>query len=131
MLAGRLSSMNHHLRRASKVLAAISGVLISGQAQYAVARDHDACTVRDKNGSVVIIVCPPDLGPQQWHEAAETACANVNSCSAWIWDNPKKAPQKAPPIATGFAKKDVLSSVAIWDNTKKELMTIKRVKKSH
>ena len=120
----------HRFKRASQVLAAISGIMISGGAPYVAAQDNDTCTVRGKNGSVVIIVCAPGLDRQKWHKSAETACANVKACSAWIWDDPKKAPQSIPAIATGIPKKDVLTAVAVWDNDRKELMTIERVKKS-
>ena len=80
----------HRFKRASQVLAAISGIMISGGAPYVAAQDNDTCTVRGKNGSVVIIVCAPGLDRQKWHKSAETACANVKACSAWIWDDPKK-----------------------------------------
>lgn len=122
--------MKHNLKRASQVLASIFGVMTLGGAQYVVAQDIDTCAVNGKNGSVVIIVCPPGLDRQKWQRVAETACAKVKACSAWIWDDPKKAPKSTPAVATKIAKKDVLTAIAIWDNGTRKLMTIERVKKS-
>lgn len=95
----------------------------------AAAQNAGKCTIRDQKGAVTILLCPPGLDRADWHKAGEMACAKIEPCSAWIWSDPKKAPLSAPPLATGIPKEAVLSSVAIWDNDAKKLITISRVKK--
>ena len=95
----------------------------------AAAQNAGKCTIRDQKGAVTLLLCPPGLDKADWRKAGEMACAKIKPCSAWIWDDPDKVPQSAPPLATGIAKEAVLSSVAIWDNDGKKLITISKVKK--
>ena len=117
------------LRQSKTVFFTICCVSGMAAIQHVGAQGESACKVRDQNGAIAIVICPPGLGRADWHKAGEMACANIKPCSAWIWDDPKKAPQSAPPLATGIAKDAVLSSAAIWDNDGKKLITISKVKK--
>ena len=120
--------MKQGFRHYFQVIVTISGMTFWGGVHHAVAQDGATCPVRDKSATVAIVVCPPGLGQEQWRRAGEAACANTKPCSAWIWDDPAKAPEKAPPLPTGVAKNDVLNSVAVWDNDTKQLLTISKVK---
>src|SRR5687767_5652910 len=107
-----------NLKFASPVFLTIAGILGSAGTQEAAAQQaqQGPCAVRDKQGTVAVVICDPGLGQEQWKQAAEAACANVPGCSAWIWDDASKAPTSAPSLPTGIEQRHVLSSVAIWDN---------------
>ena len=103
-----------------------STFLISAHA--ALAQGSNACAVRARDSAVAVVICPPNLGQERWKQAGEAACAEMATCSAWIWDDPSKAPQSAPPLATGLTQKEILSSAAIWDNDAKRLVLIEKVR---
>ena len=108
-------------------LIATCSVLAPGETQ-ALAQNGKTCVLRDQKGTIAILVCPPGFRQEQWRRAGEAACRNIKPCSAWIWDDPKKAPQSTPSLASGIAKKDILTTVAIWDNDTRQLMMIRRMK---
>ena len=110
-----------------RTIAAICCVMAFG-ATPAIGQDGNKCTVRDQKGAVAFVVCPPGLAPADWRKAGQAACSGHKPCSAWIWDNPDKAPKTAPPLANMVEQADVLTTVAIWDNDTQQLMMISKVK---
>ena len=104
----------------------ISAAMIS--AHPALGQGSNACAVRARDSAVAVVICPPNLGQERWKQAGEAACAEMATCSAWIWDDPSKAPQSAPPLATGLTQQEILSSAAIWDNDAKRLVLIEKVR---
>lgn len=84
------------------------------------------CSVRDRSDAVAVVVCRAGLTLEEWRQAAEAACADLRACSAWIWEDPDKAPLRAPKLATGFAKSSILSSVAIWDHDSRRMVLIEK-----
>ena len=90
----------------------------------AAAENAAACSVRDKNGPMVIVVCPPGLDQGELRKAGEAACVDTKPCLAWIWDDVAKAPEKAPPLPDQLAKDAILSSAGIWDNDSQSLIMI-------
>jgi hypothetical protein len=104
----------------------ITAAMIS--AHPALGQGSNACAVRARSSAVAVVICPPNLGQERWKQAGEAACAEMATCSAWIWDDPSKAPQSAPPLATGLTQQEILSSAAIWDNDTKRLVLIERVR---
>lgn len=114
---------------ARRGLVVLSMFFLLGGSGLPGARAEDApqCTVRDRSEAVVLLVCPPGLSREQLRQAGESACGSNALCSAWMWDDAAKAPEKAPPLADGLAKDDILSSIAIWDNDGKQLIMIEQV----
>ena len=47
-----------------------------------------ACLVREGDGSVVVLVCPPSLNAQAWQDAGQQACDGKTLCNAWVWIDP-------------------------------------------
>jgi hypothetical protein len=94
----------------------------------AVGQNAGNCTIRDQKGAVTFLLCPPGLDKAAWRQAGEAACRGRTTCSAWIWDDPNKAPKSAPQLASQIKQADLLSTVAIWDNDKKQMMMIRKVK---
>ena len=56
----------------------------------------EACTVRDTNGMITLVICPEGLGAADLQVAGQAACEGREPCLAWIWDNPEVAPVTAP-----------------------------------
>lgn len=110
------------------VAGAFFYAVLSIASPNAAAQPGSGCKVLTNNGDVAVVLCPPGVGQEQWQRAGSAACGNVKSCSAWIWDDVKKAPLSAPSQATDIAQKDMLNSVAIWDNAEQRLIMIERVK---
>ena len=110
-----------------QAFATICSISICGVAHDAHAQGDPGCRLRDQRGTVAVVVCPPGLGQDQLRDAGEKACFNITPCSAWMWDDPNKAPSSAPREPLGFAQKDILTTVGIWDNDKKQLWTISKV----
>jgi hypothetical protein len=94
-----------------------------------VSQELAPCTIRDRGKAVVVVLCPQGQSQDKWKEAGEVACNGIRPCSAWIWDDPDKAPQKAPAIASGIPKDNILASIAIWDNDAKQLVMINKESK--
>ena len=82
------------------------------------------CLVRDQNELVTVVICPAGLSQLEWHDAGVTACGARKPCAAWIWDDPQKAPEVAPPTPTELSRDEIVSSVAIWDNETGKLIMI-------
>jgi hypothetical protein len=48
-------------------------------------------------------------------------------CNAWIWDDPTKAPVKAPATDSDMPKGQAAAAVAIWVNDSNSLISLQRV----
>ena len=119
--------MTQRFQLFAKGLVAICSILTMAGTQT-LGQDSPACSVRDQKGNVAIVVCRPGLAKEQWRAAGVAACLHVKPCSAWIWDDPKKAPKSAPPAANLIPQADILTTVAIWDNDTNRLLMISKQK---
>jgi len=82
------------------------------------------CLVRDHNELVTVVICPTGLSQLEWHDAGVAACGARKPCAAWIWDDPEKAPEVAPPTPTELSREEITDAVAIWVNETANLITI-------
>jgi len=82
------------------------------------------CLVRDQNELVTVVICPTGLSQLEWHDAGVAACGARKPCAAWIWDDPEKAPEVAPPTPTELSREEITDAVAIWVNETANLITI-------
>ena len=89
--------------------------------------DGSGCLVRDHNALVTVVICPAGLDQPDWREAGVEACGARKPCAAWIWDDPKKAPEITPPTPTDMSREEIVSAVAIWVNETSQLITISPV----
>ncbi len=88
------------------------------------------CQLRISHGALAIVVCPADLDMYELRKAGVNACSLVSGCTAWIWDDPSKAPD-FNQIVTGqkISKEQTADAVAIWDNNTQQMMLLRRVSK--
>ncbi|SEO17461.1 hypothetical protein SAMN05216404_1134 [Nitrosospira multiformis] len=86
------------------------------------------CTIRDRNDTIVILVCAPGGNPESWRDAAQAACGSTLMCNAWIWDDPSKAPVKAPATDSDMPKGQAVAAIAIWVNDSNSLISLQRVR---
>ncbi len=89
------------------------------------------CTVRAGDSTTKILVCPKGLGMTDWRAAGFLACEGLSGCSAYIWDDPNRAPQRTPSPGEGLPKEYAASLVAIWVNDRQRLVIIRAVDKKH
>lgn len=87
------------------------------------------CVVREGDGSVVVLVCPPSLDAEAWQVAGQRACDGKLLCNAWVWVDPVKAPEKAPKRNEDLTHVQVADAVAVWINDSQYLMLMRAVKK--
>jgi len=86
------------------------------------------CSVRDRNDYTIVVICPEGLDQTSWRDAGAKACGSLMPCAAWIWVDPEVAPKTAPSSPKMFSQTQVTSTVAIWVNEKKYLITISKDK---
>ena len=70
------------------------------------------CEHRPMGRLIVVVICPPGLGEEEWRMAGQLACSSRRPCNAWIWDDPAKSPTRSPPMTDA----QVNSAVAVWIN---------------
>ena len=67
-----------------------------------------------------VVICPPNVGEQEWRRAGQAACfwpgQPRRPCNAWIWDDPAKAPSKPASFANPMTDAQLDSTVAVWIN---------------
>ncbi|WP_146159988.1 hypothetical protein [Nitrosospira sp. Nsp5] len=85
------------------------------------------CTVKDRTEALVILVCAPNLDQETWQNAARAVCGSALMCNAWIWEDPAKAPVKAPATDSDIPKDQAAAAVAIWVHDSKSLISLRRV----
>lgn len=107
-----------------------AGMLAVSAPSTAIAQNRpaDACAVRDRSDTVVVMVCPQDLRADQWREAAERACGIRRMCNVWIWDNAGKAPDKAPAADSDMPRSTAAAAVAVWAHDSRSLLQIRPVR---
>lgn len=74
------------------------------------------CEVRARGGFAVVAICPPGLPESAWREVGRLACGSRGPCNAWIWDDPGKAPKRAPTFDSPMTDSQADSAVAVWIN---------------
>ena len=87
------------------------------------------CSLRDAEGSIRVLICPPGLDQQAYRIAGQEACGARLMCNAWIWDSADKAPKNVPKQDSEIDPKAAGDAVAVWANDTKQLMLIRRVPK--
>jgi hypothetical protein len=87
------------------------------------------CTVRDSEGTIRVLICPPGLSQEEMRVAGEEACGVQVLCNAWMWDAGSAAPQNAPSRDADIDPTVAGNAVAVWANDVKTLMMIKKVPK--
>ncbi len=92
----------------------------------AAAPDPAACEVRDVNGMITVVVCPPGLNAVGWQAAGRIACADRQPCLAWIWDDAEKAPETAPETSEGLGGEAIVSAVGVWVNDDRQFIPMQQ-----
>lgn len=122
--------MNNLLAAARVALIGFGLCCLAGSLQAApAANDAGACSVKSRSDRVVILVCPPGASQEVLRSAGVAACqGHTAGCNAWIWDNPTKAPMKAPAIDTDMPKSTTGSARAVWLNESQSLMEVRKAR---
>lgn len=107
------------------LMLAVAGSAAAGDAKLG----KSQCSVRDAEGSIRVLICPPGLDQQAHRVAGEEACGARVMCNAWIWDSADKAPKNVPSKDADIRPEDAGNAVAVWANDTKSLMLIRRVPK--
>ena len=113
----------------SRGLILLAGLLafMFSSIEPAAAADASNCTVQARGESVTILVCPPDLKPEDWRKAGEDACGEMITCNVWIWEDSNKAPTQAPKTDSDLTQEQIHAAVAVWVNDSKRMMLLRRV----
>ena len=86
----------------------------------------EACTVRDTNGMITLVICPEGLGAADLQVAGQAACEGREPCLAWIWDNPEVAPVTAPATSEGLGGEALAAARAVWVHDDRQLISMEQ-----
>ena len=75
----------------------------------------------------MVVVCPPGLEREVWHQVGKETCGSLARCNVWIWDDANKAPEKAPENDADLTKAQVKNAVAVWANDTGQMIILRRV----
>lgn len=110
-----------------KLIAALCLGALAPLAQAQAAVPDQACTVKTRGATVLVMVCPAASDSSVWRAAGEAACGAAQRCNVWVWDDASKAPATAPASDADLPKAAAGAAVAIWVNDSKSLVSLKRV----
>ena len=108
------------------LLAALLALGVTPAASQETAPDPAACEVRDTNGMITVVICPPGLNAVGWQAAGRIACADRQPCLAWIWDDPEQAPETAPETSEGLGGAAIVSAVGVWVNDDRQFIAMEQ-----
>ena len=80
------------------------------------------CWIKARSSQWVVLICTPDAGEQVWRVRSQAACADQSRCNVWIWDQPAKAPEFAPPRDVDVFRFQGEAAVAVWINESQTLI---------
>lgn len=117
------------LARHRMLLGVILCGLIGSVQAAPVAAEAGSCSVKSRSERVAIVVCPSGAKQDVLRAAGAAACkSHTAGCNAWIWDDPAKAPMKAPAIDTDMPKSTTGSARAVWLNESQSLMELRKLR---
>ena len=115
--------------RRGPLLGVVLCGLIGSVSAAPVAAEAGSCSVKSRSERVVIVVCPPGATQDVLRTAGVAACkSHATGCNAWIWEDPAKAPMKAPAIDTDMPKTTTGTARAVWLNESQSLMEVRKAR---
>jgi hypothetical protein len=85
------------------------------------------CSIKSRSETLVVMVCAPGQAADDLRDVGRAACKEKTMCNVWIWDDPSKAPDKAPRADSEIPKQQAADAIAIWVNDSQSLISLKRV----
>lgn len=84
------------------------------------------CTVRDRNGMITLVICPPGLDAAALQRAGQAACDGRRPCLAWIWDDPEAVPAVAPPTSEELGGEALAAARAVWVEDDRQFISLEQ-----
>jgi len=75
------------------------------------------CSVIDRHGFIVFLVCPPEATSADWRSAGIKVCRSRRVCNVWVWDSRRNAASSLP-----MTDAQVNAAVAVWSNASQNLV---------